>query len=231
MIAKRSWLRWVVLVPVTLAAGWLLYWATANERFCWLVFGPKGDLRLLLRRAGNEWFLDRDGDGRFGGSDERLGRWDPSHKIAITNPADGRIYTLSNLRFYHDKTIGHRCLIEADIAGSPAFRQLADAGLGRFRRGAGLAHFDGPLTVQAQSIAWQLPPDLALRRGDKPTDLRALIGTLDAATECWTTVYVMGTNSQSLFPTNVHPFVDVEFPAKTAGARPIQVRYPLKEFC
>jgi len=39
------------------------------------------------------------------------------------------------------------------------------------------------------------------------------------------------TNQQSLFPTNVHPMADIEYPPKSAGALPQRVRYALKEFC
>ena len=148
-------LRVCLYLALALALGVWYLSVRGDDRYCWLVFGPKGDTRVLLRVAGEELFLDRDGDGRF----------------------------------------------------------------------------NGPLTVQAQTIRWQLPPELALARGDEPTDLRAIIGTLDPATECWTTVLVHGTNNQSNFSANVHPVVDVEYPPKVAGARPMQVRYALKEFC
>src|SRR5262245_17603999 len=108
------------------------------------------------------------------------------------------------MRDYQDEHVGHSCLVEVHVeaSGRPSFSQLADIGLGRTRRRAGHGHFNGPLKVQAQTVAWQLPPGLALRRGDKPTDVRVLIGTLDGATRCWTTVMVMGTNGSSRFPTN-----------------------------
>src|SRR5262249_25777513 len=153
----------------------------------------------------------------------------PGARVALTNLGDVA-YTLTHPRAYHDESLGYRCLVEAEIGGKQPFRQLADIGLGRWRRTAGMRHFNGPLTVQAQSKAWQLPAGLALRRGEKPTDVRVLIGTLDAATRCWTTVFVMGTNGQSLFPTNVYPFVDVDFPAKGTNVERLHVRYPLKEF-
>lgn len=202
-----------------------------NDRYCWLVFGPKGDTRLLLRVAGEELFLDRDGDGKFNGPGERLGSSVVEPNVEVTSRDRLTTYVLTSIRLVDEPELGHRCLIAAEIRGSLAFKQMADAGLGRFRRTAPLAHFNGPLTVQAQSIRWQLPSELALARGDEPTNLRVLIGTLDAATECWTTVMVHGTNNQSYFSTNVHPVVDVDYPPKVAGARPIHVRYALKEFC
>lgn len=216
-----------------LVLSWLLNVSSAKGGYCWLVFGPRGENRLLLHKSGEEWFLDRDGDGAFRGSGERLGFSGPT-RVPLANLAGtGVDYTLTSLRAYHDNDLGDRCLVEMDVEapGHPSFRQFADIDLGRTRRRAGLGHFHGPLTVQAQTLAWQLPPGLGLRRGDKPTDMRVLIGTVDAATRCWTTVMVMGTNGASRFPTNVHPFVEVEFPARNSGAAPLQVRYPLKEFC
>ena len=194
-------------------------------------FGPEGDTRMLLRVAGGELFLDRNGDGRFDGPDERPGPAGDARSIEIAGRDGGTRYVLSGFRLFDGGEIGHRCLIDADVRGPLNFAQTADAGLGRFRRTAPVAHFNGPLTVQAQSIAWKLPPDLALVRGDKPADLRVVIGTLDAATECWTCVRVHGTNNQPYFPADLHPVVDVEFPPKSEGARPPRVRYVLKEFC
>jgi len=229
MSARGRWFLWSLLAVVV----GLLTWRGlhSENRFCWLVFGPNGEHRLLLSKTSRGWFLDRDGDGRFTGRGEALGVWERSRLVTLTN-LGGVNYTLSFPRDYRDETVGERCLMEADVGvgGPTPYRQLADIGLGRSRRTAGIGHFNGPLTVQLQTVAWQLPPGLALRRGEKPTDVRALIGTVDAATRCWTTVFVMNPKG-CLFPTNVFPYVEVEFPASGSGREPIHVRYPLKEFC
>lgn len=228
MNLKRRLCLYLVLA-LALGAWYLL--ARGDTRYCWLVFGPNGDTRLLLRVAGEELFLDRDGDGRFSGPGEVLGRAELGPDVEITSRDRSTSYVLKGFQLFDEPEIGPRCLIRAEVRGALNFAQLADAGLGRFRWTAPVAHFNGPLTVQVQSIRWKLPPDLALARGDSPTDLRVIIGTVDGATECWTTVLVHGTNNQSNFSTNVHPVVDVEYPSKVAGARPMQVRYALKEFC
>ena len=224
-------LRVCLYLALALALGVWYLSVRGDDRYCWLVFGPKGDTRVLLRVAGEELFLDRDGDGRFNGPGEKLGRSAVEPNVEITSRDRLTTYVLTRLRLIDEPELGQRCLINAEIRGSLSFAQMADVGLGRFRRTAPVAHFNGPLTVQAQTIRWQLPPELALARGDKPTDLRVIIGTLNPATECWTTVLVHGTNNQSNFSANVHPVVDVEYPPKVAGARPMQVRYALKEFC
>jgi len=228
MKRRRLWLGGLLLLALTAWAGpWLVNFAGRESGYCWLVFGPRGEHRLLLHQSGDEWFLDRDGDGSFKGPDERLG-YDPH--ISLTN-LGGVDYTLTSLRAYHDQTLGDRCYVQAEVRGAQTFRQLADIGLGRSRLTAGLGHFNGPLTVQAQTVCWELPPGLALRRGDRSNDVRVLIGTVDRATRCWTTVSVMESLGASRFPTNVHPFVDVEYPAQDAGGAALHVRYPLKQFC
>jgi len=229
MNLKRRLLLYLVLA---LALGTWYFLARGGDRYCWLVFGPKGDTRLLVRMTGRELCLDRNGDGRFSGPGEVLGNADYISTNVVITDRDGKTsYVLKVFQLLEVPEMGRRLLIRAEVRRAQNFTQLADAGLGRFRWRAPEAHFNGPLTVQAQTILWKLPPDLALARGDSPTDLRVIIGTLDAATECWTTVLVQGTNSQSTFPTNVHPMVEVEYPPKVAGAQPSHVRYPLKEFC
>jgi hypothetical protein len=98
--------------------------------------------------------------------------------VTLTN-LGGVNYTLSFPRDYRDETVGERCLMEADVGvgGPTPYRQLADIGLGRSPTHGRNRSFQRPLTVQLQTVAWQLPPGLALRRGEKPTDVRALIGT------------------------------------------------------
>jgi hypothetical protein len=236
MNRRRSWLFGVIFACLAaLVLTWLINLSNLKGGYCWLVFGPRGETRLLLHKSGEEWFLDRDGDGAFRGNEERLGFSGRTRvPLTITNLAgQGVAYTLTSMRDYHDESLGDRCLVEVEVeaSGRPTFAQLADIDLGRTRRRAGFGHFNGPLTVQIQTAAWQLPPGLALRRGDKPTDIRVLIGTVDGATRCWTTVLVMGTNSSSRFPTNTYPVVDVEFPVRDSRSAPLHVRYPLKEFC
>jgi hypothetical protein len=96
-----------------------------------------------------------------------------------------------------------------------------------------LAHFHGPLKVLSVQINWQLPPNLALRRGDKPTDLRAYVGTLDAAKGCWVVVQAEDRSRPGMpfFPQGVHPIAEVEFPSQSLGAPPIKRFYRLDKTC
>src|SRR5438128_11335722 len=98
---------------------------------------------------------------------------------------------------------------------------------------ARLAHYHGPLTAGPVTISWKRPPKIGLRRGDKPTDLAALVGTMDADKGCWVVVRSEVAVKQPAFrmepafPKGIHPYVDVEFPGKEPGAPSIKKRYPL----
>jgi hypothetical protein len=75
----------------------------------------------------------------------------------------------------------------------------------------------------------ELPP--SLKRGNEPTLVfaqsltvgdRSIVGICSGDTE-------VARRENSPYPAGVHPFVDVEFPAKKAGDPPLKRRYPLAE--
>jgi hypothetical protein len=88
-----------------------------------------------------------------------------------------------------------------------------------------------PLTAGPRTISWKVPPELGLKRGDKPTDLPAMVGTMDTDKGCWVVIRSQSSNNEPPFPKGIYPYVDVEFPAKKAGAASIKKRYPLDQFC
>ena len=59
----------------------------------------------------------------------------------------------------------------------------------------------------------------------------ALVGTMDVDKGCWVVIRSHGAKNESAFPKGIHPYVDVEFPAKEAGAPSLKKRYPLDQFC
>jgi hypothetical protein len=95
---------------------------------------------------------------------------------------------------------------------------------------AAIAHFHGPLTVSPRTLMWKLPPELALAKGEEPTELPANIGTMDAARGCWVVVRTHNGNTAA-FRDGVFPIVDVEFPSRVPGDPPVKRRYPLDTFC
>src|SRR6185503_16509111 len=83
-------------------------------------------------------------------------------------------YLLSAITPYTPKEDGKlHLLVNVQLKGPRVIQQYADLCPAPWSSRAPFAHFDGPFTIQVQTMAWKLPPDLKLVRGDNPTDLRA----------------------------------------------------------
>jgi hypothetical protein len=123
-------------------------------------------------------------------------------------------------------------MVSVDIHGPVEYRQYCDiVAMSADPKAAPVAQFHGPLTAGPVTVMWQLPPDLCLRRGDKPPDLRAVVGTMDAGKGCWVVVRAVDEQNKPYFPPGVHPFADVEFPPRRPGDPPVHRHYPLDHTC
>jgi hypothetical protein len=213
----------VVVLAIT---GYLTWHFLTTPKYGWLVFGPEGKVRVLLRSSINANDLDLNRNGRF----EAAERFKVSSAEPLSIPiSDGKTSYLIRKMSSYEYEGRRNTTVEVEVTGQPGFRQLGDLFLSRTRAGAPIAHFNGPLEVQAQTILWELPKDLALRRGDKGTDIRVNIGTIRKDQQCWTTVYTQD-RTNAFFPTNVFPWVEVEFPNKTNSAAIVE-RYALDKVC
>lgn len=120
-----------------------------SPQYCWLVFGPKADLRLLVCRRGRIVTIDRDGECMFSGSE---GQWknvvvaDPQHRTTYTIGASQYVFTPG--RSY--------VLVSVSIKGSLECDQYCNVELASDPHGAKEAHFHGTLTVGAATD--RLPP-------------------------------------------------------------------------
>jgi hypothetical protein len=208
------------------SAGYFAWWFLPTPKYGWLVFGPEGQVRVLLRANAKLNELDLNRNGRF----EAAERFNISGAEPLSIPiSDGKTSYLVRKISSYDYEGRRNTTVEVEVTGKPGFRQLGDLFLSRTRAGAAIAHFNGPLEVQAQTILWELPKDLALRRGDKGTDIRVNIGTIRKEQRCWTTVFTQD-RTNAFFPTNVFPWVAVEFPGKTNGSAIVE-RYALDKVC
>jgi hypothetical protein len=205
----------------------------AKPEYCWLVFGPNANLRVLVRLQGSKVYMDRDGDGQFTRPEESLGRIDECRDIAIAGSDGLGSCTIAQIALVADERRPSRksLLVDVDIHGLIAYRQYCDVELASTPQSAKVAHFHGPLTVEARKILWILPSDLKLQRGDEPTKVQVVIGTMDAEQGCWVVVRTQAKKDEPVFPKGVHPVVDVEFQPKHQGAPPITRRYALDEPC
>jgi hypothetical protein len=178
---KKLWTT-IAIVVLTIA-GYFTWQVLITPRYGWLIFGPKGDTRMLLRADEGGVSIDLNRDGRFDRA-ERIK--DVPRSIPLSD--GGTSYVITRISNYQDNGRGHVTL-QVDVKGAPEFRQLADLLLARTRQGATVAHFNGLLEVQVQTIYWEVPKGLVLRRGEKGTDMRVNIGTIQKEQRCWTTVF------------------------------------------
>lgn len=242
---RRKILLGIVMVAI-LASVWVCLIARARDRlpyfhrpgleYCWLVFGPQARVRLLVRIEGEAVTLEHYEGDTPGERKERFEHLSDCKDVVINDPDGKTSYILEDLRRTTEKTAEPPGLIiDVSITGPVAYREYGDVvRMSRQPKGAPIAHFHGPLTVQVQTINWKVPSGLALRRGSKPTDLRAFVGTFDADKGCWVVVRSeesVGGKTRPAFPSGVHPVVDVEFLSGRPGSPTIKRRYPLDQHC
>ena len=78
-------------------------------------------------------------------------------------------------------------------------RMYADLALDPSPSACAVAQFGGPLSAGPSTINWKVPESLKLVHGDKPTDLRLVVGTMDAARRMWVVAERLPQHSKLLF--------------------------------
>lgn len=207
-----------------------------KPKYALLVFGPEVKVRVWVVEDGDTLYVDCNGDGDLTSKDERFTRefpnstrWNWNCNIEIHDPDKRTRYLITSIGTYaeNDKPDAEQHLMaNVDIKGRIDYRQYCDAKLGASPDKADVAHYHGPLMIEPKRSFWKLTPELShLPIGDSPGDINALVGTMDAERGCWVVV-----RSEDL-PKELHPVVEVEYPASKAGDSSIKKRYPLKERC
>jgi hypothetical protein len=202
-----------------------------SPKYALLLFGPEAKLRVWLALDGDAAYLDRNGDGNLTAENERFAKWSDCKQIEIADPDGTTRYVVTSIGVRPDGDRPQARLdVNVDIKGPVEYRQYCDLELRDSPSKAAVAHFHGPLTVGPRTINWKLPPQLALKAGADPTELPAVVGTMDAAHGCWVVVR-SHTGERSAFPAGICPVVDIEFPPKTPGDPPVKRQYQLDKFC
>lgn len=236
MKLKRT--LWVALAGVVLAAAGgigicFAYFLTPTQ-YCLLLFGPNAETRVWVEVHGKTIYVHRD---TLDSPAERIsiGPDAEVRDLQIVEPNGENRYVITSLSI---QPLGDppklELMVYLDVKGPVEFRQYCDVELRADPADAAVAHFDGPLTIGPRTINWKLPDGLKLVTGDKPTDLFANIGTMDAERGCWVVVQThMRTHESDKpeFPEGVFPMVEVEFPPKSSGEDPITRQYSLDKFC
>ncbi len=128
------------------------------------------------------------------------------------------------------KTRRRHLFVNVDVKGPVSYRQYCDLQLRDSPKKAAVAHFHGPLTAGPRTVNWKLPSQAHLTAGDRPNELFAVIGTMNAEHGCWVVVRTHE-GDRCVFAKGVRPVVDVEFPAKAPGGGRVKKRYELGQFC
>ena len=196
-----------------------------------MLFGREGRVRVWIVLDGETLYLDRNGDGDLMGEDERFATIDECRDVELRIPEGKARYTITAIGQYDEGEPARvRLMPYVDIAGPLEYGQYGDLALEESPQQAKLAHYDGPLTAGSITIYWELPAGLKLKAGEKPSDLRAMVGTFDRQAECWVVVR-SHKGKEYAFDEDVVPEVEVEFPGKTPDDPVIRKRYPLDGFC
>jgi hypothetical protein len=231
---------WFVAASVALTA--LVGYVVSVQRrpshagYAWLVFGPEAQVRVLVSVAGDTITLQRfAGELPIGPKEQFKDRGQPL-EISLEDPDGVTSYVIRKCA--SPATGGPRegtpeeLFVNVEVRGPVTYRQYCDIPtMARELEKAPVSHFHGPLAIGPTTVNWEIPSDLALCRGEEGTDLRAFIGTMDAARGCWVVVKTHQDADTCSFPGGVRPVADVEFPAKQSGAPPIKRRYVLDQFC
>lgn len=205
---------------------------TGKPRYALLLFGREAKLRVWAVMDGTTLYLDRDGNGDLTGKGECFASRGKCKNITLADPDGKTKYVITSVGGYEEKkpTPREALMVNVTIQGPINYQQYCDVALADSAKKAGVAHFHGPLTAQPVTVSWKVPPGLALTLGDKATDMRMMIGTLDEKAGCWTAVR-SHVGEKSAFPASVHPQVDIEWPGPKPGSAPIKQQVSLKQFC
>jgi hypothetical protein len=234
---KRKGLWIAAFAALTALAG---YGASVKLRpsraeYAWLVFGPTAKLRLLASVAGDTITLQRFvGEQPTGQKEQFKDRGQPL-EVTLADPDGVNSYVITKcatpVLAATDKEATKELFVNVEVRGPLPYREYSDTTMAGDLDKAWVSHFHGPLTIGPVTLAWEIPSDLSLRRGETETDLRAIIGTMDVTRRCWVVVKTHEAADKCLFADGIRPVADIEFPSRNAGEPPIKRRYVLAQFC
>jgi hypothetical protein len=213
--------------------GAFYFGSPAKPQYCWLLFGENGQSRVRICLNGKAVSLDHYEGGQPTGRREEFSNDADCKDISIADPDGSTSYVITRLRALEVPAGAHgEIMVNVGIKGPVSYRQYCDVQeMADDPEKAPLSHFHGPLTVEVRKTNFEMDPRLSLKRGEKPTDLFAVVGTMDPRKGCWVVVSSQGESSGSAFPDGIHPVVDVEFPSRNTADPPIRIRYPLDRVC
>jgi hypothetical protein len=237
-MTKKGLLGSAAAVALAAAVGYVVsvQLRPGNAAHAWLVFGPAANVRVRVTVAADTITLQPFAGEMPTGREERFKDRGQPLEITLPDPDGVTSYTIRKcaspvLTIGPKKGTPTELFVNVDVNGPVRYGQYSDIFLAPVASTAPVSHFHGPLAIGTLTTEWEVPPDLALRRGGAGTDLRATVGTMDAKRGCWVVVKAHDGADRCLFPDGVRPVADIEFPPKKVGDPPIRRRYALGRFC
>jgi hypothetical protein len=230
----------------------------SEPRYALAVFGVKGETRVWMVLDGAVLYVDRNGNGdlteagerlepinptdgsnRFGnpglhthfnvydfdlsevggkGSSRfRLWHWVRDEKFEPKTDFDKERYKEWQEHGWENGTLWRKVGEKASAQNPVLFARRPEE--------AQVCHFDGPLT-----FGLKMGEQQHFTRGEAGADLSLYIGTPGRPVPK-SPMQVFSPLLCDEVPAGVHPIVDIEFPGREAGDKPIRVRVPLKQRC
>jgi hypothetical protein len=200
----------------------------SKPKYCLVVYGPEAKTRVWPVVDGDVLYADRKGDGDLTAKDQRFPKEYLAQGIVFqvgTIPARNGAGPFA-LRVQVKPRVGTEdsYVLLCQPQDGKAFEQRTD-GLLLFAdkpEEAPIVHFGGPLTLTILDWGKPLEPR-RLVRGDKENQLSILVGTpvFGSKHEVFATVYQ---SFLRLAGDRAFPSVEIEFPGKDPGAKPILAR-------
>ncbi len=229
---KKTLLATCVFTGLVMGIFAYALWSQPKPEYGWLFFGPDASIRVLVTLYGETVTLDHYFDGKPTGRHERFDHRLECKDVSIADPDGKTTYIITSMSgSVVREQVATEFFANVSIQGPVNYEQYCDLTMTADAERASIAHFHGPLVIYAQTSPGKSTPELALKRGEKPTELRVYVGTVDADKGCWVVVRTQDDESNPVFPIAVHPFADIEFPPLHAGVPPVRQRYSLDKLC
>jgi hypothetical protein len=217
---------------------------TKSPKYCLLAFGPEAKTLVRLVHDGDRLYVDRNGHGDLTEEGEQIKG--EEKRPMITSATEGERIEARVWRFdvgevregkrKHDAFVveiehfeyipqeGERRAEDNTFVTLKLEGKRQQSAYGNFSfaarpQDAPVIHFNGPLTMATRF------EDQVLRRGEKGHELRTAIGTPGVGKGTFALL------STDAVPADIHPVAEVEFPAASAGAKPIRAKFTLDHRC
>ncbi len=197
-----------------------------KPKYCLVVFGPEAKTRVWLVLDGDVLYADRNGDGDLTAKDERLPK---THSLQ-------EAFQAGTILAHNGESFSLKVEVKPGREGQETSYKIFSSpqkGKGFYQRTDGvllfadkpreapIVHFGGPLTLTILDWHKPLQPRRLTRLQDNP--LSILVGTpmFGGKHEAFATVYQ---SFRELTGGDNFPVVEVRFPGKDSGAKPISTR-------